>query len=212
MSTAVVYGLRPWSLRVTWLTCAVVTVVTGRAAAHARRSRRHRLGGDQRDPAHGAALPGHGLARSPADGGDGRGAPDGGGANAGPASPASVRPARLARAAYADHGGPWLHGAAPRERRQMEKPATTSRSSSRSWTSSKAPWRDCYGWPAPRTRRWTWSRSTWLSCCARRPGGGRGPPPAVARGRLPRPAGAGRPGTAGGRVDSAVGERGPSHR
>ena len=29
VSTAVVYGLRPFSLRLTWLTCAVVTVVTG---------------------------------------------------------------------------------------------------------------------------------------------------------------------------------------
>src|SRR3954471_15457909 len=29
VSTAVVYGLRPFSLRITWLTCAAVTVVTG---------------------------------------------------------------------------------------------------------------------------------------------------------------------------------------
>jgi two-component system, OmpR family, sensor kinase len=29
VSTALVYGLRPWSLRVTWVACAVVTVVTG---------------------------------------------------------------------------------------------------------------------------------------------------------------------------------------
>ena len=31
VSTAVVYGLRPFSPRLTWLTCAVVTVVTGGA-------------------------------------------------------------------------------------------------------------------------------------------------------------------------------------
>ena len=29
VSTAVAYGLRPWSLRTMWLTCLAVTVVTG---------------------------------------------------------------------------------------------------------------------------------------------------------------------------------------
>src|SRR4029079_5568433 len=29
VSTAVVYGLRPWSVRTMWLTCLAVTVVTG---------------------------------------------------------------------------------------------------------------------------------------------------------------------------------------
>ena len=29
VSTAVAYGLRPWSLRMMWLTCLAVTVVTG---------------------------------------------------------------------------------------------------------------------------------------------------------------------------------------
>src|SRR3954464_4891352 len=29
VSTALAYGLRPWSIRATWLTCAVVTIVTG---------------------------------------------------------------------------------------------------------------------------------------------------------------------------------------
>src|SRR4051794_40069040 len=143
VSTAVVYGLRPFSMRMTWLTCAVVTVVTGgalvlHAAAGGPRGGGgrggppvgggflrvvlgaprggggcRRLGGDQRDPADGVALPGHGLARPSADGGDGRGAPDGCRRTAGAADPTPVRAARLARAAYADHGGARLHGAAP---------------------------------------------------------------------------------------------------